>query len=67
VEDHLHILTDIHSSVALSSWIKDINDKNRLIGYIKSQEAHHRHMSWPEELQALLEEHGVPYDEKYLL
>jgi len=42
-------------------------DKNRLIGYIKNQEAHHRHMSWPEELQVLLEEHGVSYDENYLL
>lgn len=42
-------------------------DKNRLIGYIKNQEAHHRYMSWPEEMQALLEEHGVSYDENYLL
>ncbi len=42
-------------------------DKNRLISYIKNQEAHHWHMSWPEELQALLKEHGVSYDENYLL
>jgi putative transposase len=38
-----------------------------LIDYIKNQEVHHRHISWPEELKALLEEHGVPFDEKYLL
>jgi putative transposase len=38
-----------------------------LIDYIKNQEAHHKHTSWPEELKALLEEHGIPYDEKYLL
>lgn len=43
------------------------NDKNRLINYIKNQEAHHRHVSWPEELKALLEEHGIVYEEKYLL
>jgi putative transposase len=98
VEDHLHILTHIHPTVALSSLIKDIklasnswikqenlfptfkgwqegygafthhcNDKNRLIDYIKNQEVHHRHISWPEELKALLEEHGIPFDEKYLL
>jgi len=98
VEDHLHILTHIHPTVALSSLIKDIklasnswikqenlfpafkgwqegygafthqfNDKNRLIDYIKNQETHHRHISWPEELKALLEEHGIPFDEKYLL
>ena len=98
VEDHLHILTHIHPTVALSFLIKDIklashtfikrkklfpaykgwqegygafthhfNDKNRLIGYIKNQESHHRHMSWPEELKALLQEHGIPCDERYLL
>jgi len=98
MEDHLHILTHIHPTVALSSLIKDIklasnswikqenlfptfkgwqegygafthhfNDKNRLIDYIKNQEVHHRHISWPEELKALLEEHGIPFDEKYLL
>jgi REP element-mobilizing transposase RayT len=98
VEDHLHILTHIHPTVALSLLIKDIklashtfikqeklfppyrgwqegygafthhfNDKNRLIGYIKTQESHHRYVSWPEELKALLKEHEIAFDERYLL
>jgi len=44
-----------------------INDKQRLIRYIKHQEVHHKKISWPEELKALLQEHGIPYKEKYLL
>jgi putative transposase len=38
-----------------------------LIEYIKNQEAHHRRVSWEEEMKALLEEHRIVYDEKYLL
>lgn len=98
VDDHLHILTHLHPTVALSSLIKDIklasnhfikkenlfpacngwqkgygafthhiNDQNRLIRYIKNQEEHHRYVSWPEELKTLLQEHGIKYEEKYLL
>lgn len=98
VEDHIHILTHIHPTVALSSLIKDIklasnsfikkeklfptfkgwqegygafthhiNDKNRLIEYIKAQEEHHNHVSWREEFMMLLEEHDIPYEEKYLM
>ena len=97
VEDHLHILTHIHQTVALSSMIREIKlashalikreslfpefkgwqegyaafschieDKDRLIYYIKNQEIHHQRISWDEELKSLLEEHGVEYDEKYL-
>lgn len=98
VKDHIHILTHIHPTVALSSLVKDIklasnafikkeklfpafkgwqegygafthhiNDKARLIRYIKHQEEHHKRVSWPEELKALLKEHRVVYNEKYLL
>ena len=73
VEDHLHILSSLHPSVALGDFIKDIKvasngwikeqqlfplfngwqdgygaftashpDKDRLIGYIKNQQEHHR-------------------------
>ena len=33
----------------------------------KNQEEHHRNKTFREEYIALLEEHGVVYDEKYLL
>ncbi len=98
VENHLHILTHLHPTIALSSLVKDmklassnyikehvlfpqfdgwqegysaftytINEKERLIQYVKNQEEHHKRMSWKEELVALLEEHVVDYNEQYLL
>ncbi len=98
VEDHLHILTHIHPSIALSDLVKDIklastkfikekglfpaftgwqdgygaftysiDRKDILISYIKNQEDHHRLRTFREEYRELLTEHGVEYDEKYLL
>jgi putative transposase len=34
--------------------------------YIVEQEAHHKEFSFKDELRALLKEHGVEWDEKYL-
>lgn len=42
-------------------------DKNRLIDYVKNQEAHHSKKTLREELIEILKEQGVEYDEKYLL
>ena len=98
VEDHIHIVTHIHPSVALSNLIKDIkmassewiktnkifpnfngwqdgygaftysvSEKNRLIEYVKNQEAHHQKKTFKEEYIELLNEHGIEFDEKYLL
>ena len=41
-------------------------DKNKLIEYVKTQEEHHRKISFKEELIALLEEHSIEFEEKYL-
>ena len=35
--------------------------------YIRSQEEHHRTVSFRDELISLLERNGIPYDERYLL
>lgn len=98
VEDHLHILTHLHPSVALadlvknikiasSGFIKDkglfkqfiswqegygaftysINEKSRLIEYVKNQEEHHKTVSFRDEFIELLKEHEVKFDEEYLL
>lgn len=98
VEDHLHIVTHLHPSVALADLVKDIklasselikNDKlfpnfggwqdgygaftysieakDRLIEYVKNQQEHHRVKTYREEVIELLKEHGVEYDERYLL
>jgi hypothetical protein len=37
----------------------------RTIRYIKTQEEHHRKMSFQEEFLALLKKHRIPYDERY--
>jgi len=97
VEDHIHIITHLHPTIALSSLIKDmkiassiwikkenifpdfngwqdgygaftysINDKDRLIEYVKNQREHHKMKSFKEEYTELLKEHGIEFDEKYL-
>jgi putative transposase len=38
----------------------------RVIAYIKNQEAHHRQSTFTEEFMALLDKHGISYEERYL-
>jgi putative transposase len=42
------------------------DDKDDVIEYIKNQEAHHKRMSFRDELRGLLGKFGVSFDEKYL-
>lgn len=42
-------------------------EKDRLIEYVKNQEEHHKNKTFRQELMELLIEHGIEYDEKYLL
>ena len=96
--DHLHIFSDLHPSVCLSDYIKDIklassswikekgyfprfsgwqdgyaaftytlNDKAKIINYIKNQKEHHKTESSFDEYKRLLIENGIDFDEKYLL
>jgi REP element-mobilizing transposase RayT len=98
VEDHIHIITHIHPTLAPANLVKDIkiassamiNEKNlftnfngwqdgygaftyavkekeRLTEYVKNQEEHHKTMTFKEEYTALLKEHEIEFDEKYLL
>ena len=98
VEDHLHILTHLHPSIALANLVKDIklgasdfikreqifpdfmgwqygygvftysiNEKNKLMEYIKNQEEHHKQIDFKNEFIVLLKENGVEFDEKYLV
>ncbi|MFO8053726.1 MAG: transposase [Bacteroidales bacterium] len=43
-----------------------IKEKDRLIEYVKNQEEHHKIITFKEEFIALLQEHGIEFDEKYL-
>ncbi len=98
VEDHIHIVTDLHPTVALASLVKDIKlasseyiktsklftnfngwqegygaftystkEKERLIAYVMNQEIHHAKISFRDEYLALLSEHEIEFDERYLL
>lgn len=44
-----------------------IKEKERLIEYVKNQEEHHKIKTFREEYIELLKEHGIEFDEKYLL
>jgi REP element-mobilizing transposase RayT len=44
-----------------------IKEKDRLIEYVKNQEEHHKTISFHDEYVALLKEHEIEFDEKYLL
>jgi len=44
-----------------------IKEKDRLIEYVKNQEEHHKTETFREEYTKLLKEHGIEFDEKYLL
>jgi putative transposase len=44
----------------------DAGDKTALVSYIENQEEHHRSVTFEEEFVALLERHGVSYDERYV-
>jgi REP element-mobilizing transposase RayT len=50
-----------------SAFTYSINDKDRLTEYVNNQEEHHKKISFREELIGLLNEHGIVFDEKYLL
>jgi REP element-mobilizing transposase RayT len=40
--------------------------KESVIAYIANQEFHHRKMTFQEEFRAILEKHGVAFDERYV-
>lgn len=97
MENHVHILSDLHPTIALSDFIKEIKtasntwmketgnyprftswaegycaltytyrDKMTIINYIKNQKEHHQKVTFEEEYRALLNEHCVVVDERYL-
>jgi REP element-mobilizing transposase RayT len=43
-----------------------VSQLDKLIQYIKNQDAHHRKISFQEEFLALLKKHRIEYDERYL-
>jgi REP element-mobilizing transposase RayT len=98
IEDHIHIMSDLHPSISLADFVKDIKvstslwmkssgkfplfegwqdgygaftysirERDMIINYIKKQKRHHHKESFYDEYKRLMEEHGIEFDEKYLL
>ncbi len=44
-----------------------INQKDTIVKYVKNQREHHKVKTFKEEFIELLEEHGIEFDERYLL
>jgi len=96
IEDHIHILSDLHPSIALADFVKSIKvatslwlkqssdfpafqgwgegyaaftysykEKEKLINYIKKQQAHHQKENTQNELKRLWIENGMEHDERY--
>jgi len=73
--NHIHIFSDLHPSVSLSDYVKaikgaftySIRERDMIIDYVKNQKEHHRQENFYDEYKRLLEEHGIAFDEKYLL
>lgn len=96
IENHIHILTDLHPSIAPADFMRDLKvstslwmkqngffpkflgwadgygsftcsfkDSGRLIEYIKSQQEHHRKMTFEEEYRSLIQESGLKIDERF--
>jgi REP element-mobilizing transposase RayT len=42
------------------------SNKDTVVRYIRTQDAHHKKMDYTSELIALLKKHNVPYDPKYV-
>ena len=49
-----------------AAFTKGHGERDKIITYIKGQEKHHAHVSFIEELKAILAEEGVSFDERYL-
>jgi putative transposase len=53
-------------AVKYGAFSVSLSQLDKTIRYIKTQEEHHRKMSFQEEFVALLNKHRVAYDERYL-
>ena len=59
-------LADFHWQKGYGAFSVSDSEVDRVIDYILNQEQHHRGTTFKEEYRALLERHGVPYDERYV-
>ena len=60
-------LTEFAWQAGYSAFSVSESSREAVASYIRGQEEHHRRLSFREDLVALLERHGVAWDERYLL
>lgn len=56
-----------HWQIGYGAFTYSYKEKDRLIEYVKNQETHHQKKTFREELIDLLYEHGIVFDEKFLI
>lgn len=54
-------------AISFAGFTYNIDDKQRIINYIKNQREHHKTITFEEEYRKLLIENGIEFDEKYFL
>jgi putative transposase len=64
---HQTIGISFHWQEGYGAFTVSPHDCAGLIRYIRDQEEHHRVRTFREEYEALLREHGIEFDERYLL
>ena len=57
---------DFHWQVGFGIFGVSEADVPKVVKYILNQKEHHTSLSFKDEYRNLLEEHGIPYDERYL-
>jgi putative transposase len=52
--------------VKYAAFSVSVSQLDKIVGYIKTQERHHKKMTFQEEFVALLKKHNITFDERYL-
>jgi REP element-mobilizing transposase RayT len=65
VEDHVHLLLSLPSTLAIAKAIQLIKGGSSAWAHDTFPE-HHRRRTFQEEFLAILKKHGIAYDERYL-
>jgi putative transposase len=56
-----------HWQEGYGAFTYSIKEKDRLIEYVKNQEEHHKKITFRHEFKAMLNEHDIKFDEKFLI
>jgi putative transposase len=59
-------LTDFEWQGGYATFSVSVSNLPGVQAYVENQEAHHRKMTFQDELRRLLQKHGVEWDEKYI-